>query len=293
MLPLSHIMRKNQIAYHSYAEDTQIYQALSPNDYSPIDSICQCIDEVIAFGNKDEVLKVNAYLDSRGQTTKNQVKNLGVILETDLSFSSDVKTVTKSAYYHLKNIARIRSFVYSQDLEELVHAFITSRVDYCNVSLQRRALGSLHWLPVTFRIDFKLLVLVYKSLNDLGPKYIADLLTEYKPNIPFRSVGSSQLEIPRVHTKQGESAFSYFTYILAIYLFHFLLCKALWITTVYEMCYINKLALSHCSLIIFLSLVFVYIKKLCMKTRPPGWISVMPNPVGAGCWWAQLEYAQV
>ncbi len=38
--------------------------------------------EVIAFGNKDEVLKVNAYLDSRGQTTKNQVKNLGVILQT-------------------------------------------------------------------------------------------------------------------------------------------------------------------------------------------------------------------
>ncbi len=42
--------------------------------------------EVVTFGNKDEVLKVNAYLDSRGQTTKNQVKNLGVILETDFSF---------------------------------------------------------------------------------------------------------------------------------------------------------------------------------------------------------------
>ncbi len=96
-------MRKNQIAYHSYADDTQIYLALSPNDYSPIDSLCQCIDEinswmcqnflqlnkekteVFAFRNKDEVLKVNAYLDSRGQTTKNQIKNLGVILETDLS----------------------------------------------------------------------------------------------------------------------------------------------------------------------------------------------------------------
>ncbi len=75
---------------------------------------------------------MNAYLDSRGQTTKHQVRNLGVILETDLSFSSHVKAVTKSAYYHLKNIARIRCFVSSQDLEKLVHAFITSRVDYCN-----------------------------------------------------------------------------------------------------------------------------------------------------------------
>ncbi len=248
MLPLSQIMRKNQIAYHSYADDTQIYLALSPNDYSPIDSLCQCIDEinswmcqnflqlnkekteVIAFGNKDEVLKVNAYLDSRGQTTKNQVRNLGVILETDLSFSSHVKAVTKSAYYHLKNIARIRCFVSSQDLEKLVHAFISSRVDYYNVSFQRRPLyicsssrthlqdtdqnqnlwthhtshQVLTLASVTFRIDFKVLLLIYKSLNGLGPKYTADMLTEYKPNRPLCSV-----ETPSVHTKQEESAVSY------------------------------------------------------------------------------------
>ncbi len=129
MLPLSQIMRKNQIAYHSYA-DTQIYLALSPNDYSPIDSLCQCIDEinswmcqnfllqlnkekteVIAFGNKDEVLKVNAYLDSRVKTTKNQVRNLGVILETDLSFSIHVKAVLISILSISKH-ARIRCFCF-------------------------------------------------------------------------------------------------------------------------------------------------------------------------------------
>ncbi len=115
MFPLSQIMKNNQTAYNSYADDTQIYPALSSSVYSPIDSLCQCIDEinswmcqnflqlnkektgVIAFGNKDEVLKVNAYLDSRGQKTKNQVKYLRVILETDLNFSSHVKAVTKSA----------------------------------------------------------------------------------------------------------------------------------------------------------------------------------------------------
>ncbi len=240
MLPMSQIMRKNQIAYHSYADETQIYLALSPNDYSPIDSLCQCIDkiiswmcqkflqlnkektEVIAFGNKDEVLKVNAYLDSRGRTTKNQIKNLGVILETELIFSSHVKAVNKSAYYHLKNRARIRCFVSSQDLEKLVHAFITSRVGYCDgilTGLPKKTIRQLqliqnaaariltrtrkseHITLVTFRIDFKELLLVYKSLNGLGPKYIADILTEYKPNRPLRSLGSSQLEISRVHTK--------------------------------------------------------------------------------------------
>jgi len=69
-------------------------------------------------------------------------------------------------------------------------------------------LRSLHWLPVAFRIDFKVLLLVYKSLNGLGPQYIADMLIEYKPNRSLRSSGSSHLEIPRVHSKQGESAFS-------------------------------------------------------------------------------------
>ncbi len=39
---------------------------------------------------------------------------------------------------------------------------------------------------------------------------MSDMLTEYKPNRPLRSVGSSQLEIPRVQTKQGEFTISYF-----------------------------------------------------------------------------------
>ncbi len=66
-----------------------------------------------------------------------------MILETDLSFSSHVKAVTKSAYYHLKNIARIRCFVSSQDLEKLVHAFITSRVDYCNGLFPKKTIRQL------------------------------------------------------------------------------------------------------------------------------------------------------
>jgi len=48
-------------------------------------------------------------------------------------------------------------------------------------------LRSLHWLPVTFRIDFKVLLLVNKSFNGLGPQYIAVILTEYKPNRSLRS----------------------------------------------------------------------------------------------------------
>ncbi len=222
-------MRNNQIAYHSYADDAQNYLASSPNDYSPID---------IAFGNKDEVLKVNTYLDSRGQKN-NQVNNRGVIRETDLSFSSHVKAVTKSAYYHLKKLQELEVLFPVKIWRNLFMSLSPARwiiVMVSSPAFQRRPLDScsssrtllprywlepenlfitpvlrsLHWLPVIFRIDFKVLLLVYKSLNGLGPKYITDKLTEYKPNRPLRLVGSSQLEIPMVHKKTGQSALSYF-----------------------------------------------------------------------------------
>ncbi len=82
------------------------------------------------------------------------------------------------------------------DAEKLVHAFMTSRLDYCNALLggcpassknklqivQNAAarvftrsrkydhitpiLQSLHWLPIKFRISYKILLLAYKALND-------------------------------------------------------------------------------------------------------------------------------
>ncbi len=141
------------------------------------------------------------------KTTKNQVRNLVVILETDLSFRSHVKAVTKSAYYHLINIGTKKTIRQLQLIQNAAARILTRTIKSEHIT---PVLRSLHWLPVTFRIDFKVLLLVYKSLNGLGPKYMADMLTEYKPNRPLRSLGSSQLEIPRVHTKQRESAFSYY-----------------------------------------------------------------------------------
>jgi len=43
-----------------------------------------------------------------------------------------MKAVTKLAFYHLKNIAKVKNVILLVDLEKLIHAFITSRVDYCN-----------------------------------------------------------------------------------------------------------------------------------------------------------------
>ncbi len=258
MLPLAQIMKNNKICYHNYADDTQIYITISPGDYDPIQVLSNCIEqvndwmcqnflqlnkdktEVIVFGAKEERLKVSARLQSVMLRTTDQARNLGVVMDSDLNLWSHIKTITKSAYYHLKNISRIRGLMSQQDLEKLIHAFIFSRLDYCNSVLtglpkksirqlqliQNAAarvltktkkvdhitpvLRSLHWLPVCQRIDFKILLLVYKELNGLGPKYISDLLLRYEPSRPLRSSGAGLLSVPRVKTKQGEAAFSYY-----------------------------------------------------------------------------------
>ncbi len=43
---LSQIMRKNQISYHIYADDTQIYLSCLQMTTAPLTSLCQCIDEI-------------------------------------------------------------------------------------------------------------------------------------------------------------------------------------------------------------------------------------------------------
>ena len=194
----------------------------------------------IVFGAKEERLKVSAQLQSIMLKPTNQARNLGVVMDSDLNFNSHIKTVTKSAYYHLKNISRIKGLMSQQDLEKLVHAFIFSRLDYCNgvfTGLSKKSikqlqliqnaaarvltktkkvdhitpvLKSLHWLPVCQRIDFKILLLVYKALNGLGPKYISDLLIPYEPSRPLRSSGTGLLSVPGVRTKRGEAAFSFY-----------------------------------------------------------------------------------
>ena len=104
--------------------------------------------------------------------------------------------------YHLRNIAKIRRYLSEESSQILVHAFISSKLDNCNsllyglpkhllnrlrliqntaariVTLSKRfdhitpILFKLHWLPLGYRIHFKILLLVYKCLNGLAPSYI-------------------------------------------------------------------------------------------------------------------------
>ena len=69
----------------------------------------------------------------------------------------------------------------------------------------------LHCLPVRVRIDFKVILLIFKCLNGLGASYLSDLLLPYQPPWTLRSSDTGLLTIPQVNSKKHrESAFRYY-----------------------------------------------------------------------------------
>ncbi len=120
-----------------------------------------------------------------------------VWFDSNLSFDSHVCSICKTAFFHLKNISKLRPILSMSNAEILIHAFMTSRLDYCNALLggcsarlinklqmvQNAAtrvltrtrtydhispvMSTLHWLPIKHRTDFKILLITYKALNGL------------------------------------------------------------------------------------------------------------------------------
>lgn len=153
MLPLGDIIRKFGLGFHCYADDTQIYISMHPNPNLAVTALSTCLDEIKAWmhdnflklnqaktellfvGTPTSLLKLNI---SELITTNDflnpssQVRNLGVIFDPELMFEAHIKNDSKTAFFHLRNIARLRQSLSLPDAERLIHAFITSRLDYCN-----------------------------------------------------------------------------------------------------------------------------------------------------------------
>ncbi|KAI5106523.1 hypothetical protein C0J45_4220, partial [Silurus meridionalis] len=134
---------------------------------------------------------LNLHLDGCTVTTSSTVKDLGFILDTNLSFKNHINYVTKTAFFHLRNIAKLRNMSIS-DTEKLVHASMTSRLDYCNALL-----GG---CPAS-------LINTYKTLNGLASMYLSSLLTRFNPSRSLRSQNSGLVVVPRIakSTKGGRS----------------------------------------------------------------------------------------
>ena len=132
-VPIGDICRKHQVAFHLYADDTQIYLSFKPSTPSSkhecIAKIENCIDEIgtwmtqnllkcnndktefILVGTQQQLSKLdNTSLHIGTDTIKptNHVRNLGFIMDSLLKNGSHINKITSSSYCKLYDIARIR-----------------------------------------------------------------------------------------------------------------------------------------------------------------------------------------
>jgi hypothetical protein len=163
------------------------------------------------------------------------VKNVGVMLDNNLTLDKHVNNLVSYTFKLLKNIGRIRNIISNKQTEMLVHSVSTSRLDYCNslfINMSKSNLFKLqkvqnasarlvvrkskrqsvtgvmkemHWLRVESRIIFKILLLVYKCVTGQCSKNLN--ITYKKHNC--RPQDYLQLETKRVKTNYGKRTFDY------------------------------------------------------------------------------------
>ena len=137
------------------------------------------------------------------------VKNLRVVFDSNFTFSNHVSQVIKSTRAHTRELYRIRPLLDLKTSVLLVNALVSSRLDYCNslflslTDFQLRRLQlvqnslcrvvthsskfshitpqlkKLHWLPVRYRVQFKIGLITYKILNQGQPVYLRELIHPY------------------------------------------------------------------------------------------------------------------
>ena len=203
--------------------------------------------EFLIIGTRQQLSKVSIQSIEIGQTEVSPVasaRNLGTWFDTHLDMGTHITKTCSSAFYYLYNIRHIRKYLSRESTEKLVHAFISSRLDYCNSllygipeyqtgKLQRvmnasarlvyiyiartssahitPPLAELHWLPVRSRIHYKILLITFKILHGRSTKYLSDLISIQQPSSYNlrRNENGRLLERPSAKTKKtmGDRAF--------------------------------------------------------------------------------------
>ena len=249
---------------HMYADDTQLYLSFRPNNHQnqqeAITKLELCINdirswmlhnklkindsktEVLIIGSRGMLPKVDIECVHVGDATVipvKSVRNLGAWFDQNLSMSVHIDHQCKKAMIQLQAIRKIRKCLTTNATRSLLHAFVTSNIDYCNSlllgvpayqldKLQRiqnmaiRVLHNLrkydhiseflkreHWLPVKKRVEYKIHLLVFKALNGSAPSYLSEMLsTESNDRYELRSNDDpTSLAGTKTQTTFGDRAF--------------------------------------------------------------------------------------
>ena len=78
---------------------------------------------------RDKCMQLSLQLDGFSVSAKAVVKNLGVTIDSELSLQAHINNITRVAFFHLRNIPKLRTMLSLQDAEQMAHAFFTSRWD--------------------------------------------------------------------------------------------------------------------------------------------------------------------
>ena len=168
------------------------------------------------------------------------VRNLGTWFNDTFDMSQHITNLCSASFFQLHKIRRIRKYLKQEAAATLVRSFVTCRIDYCNsllyglldyqlAKLQRvqnsaarlvyreskfchitPLLKKLHWLPIMYRIRFKIALLTYKAISGLAPSYITDLVSSKTgANYSLRSGDELLLNFPllKSYSTLGDHSF--------------------------------------------------------------------------------------
>ena len=201
--------------------------------------------EFVIFGTQIDLAKVSGWTVTVGNSEilpSKSARNTGAFMDLALNMEAHINNIIRSCYAQLHSIPKIRRYLTIDAANTIVHAFVLSRLDNLNSLLydipaseklerlqmvqnntarllvkQSRmdhitpTLIKLHWLPVKYRIEYKILLLVYECVTGVAPSYLASLIPPYIPGRSgLRSASSNQRAKQITKKKYGDRAFSHF-----------------------------------------------------------------------------------
>ena len=214
---ISRCMSGNQLKLNH--EKTELLNVMTPYQLRTYGLCSVVIDDVVVQPSKS-------------------VRTLGVLFDEHMSMHPQVTQVVRTCNFHLRNIGKIRRYITTDACKAAVQSLVVSRLDYCCALLHglpqsqlRRlqllqntaariitrtpyrdhitpVLADLHWLPCKLRIQFRILVYVFKCLHNEAPVYLDDLVGIYIPRRSLRSSSDTSSLVNRPSAKRvGERAF--------------------------------------------------------------------------------------